>query len=180
MNIVVFFVALIFFIVCMTQNSMTVTLLGLVVMLVALIYIIVSFYMMFSYKEDMEDILKGLKQPFFKNEIHLLRSQLQRLESREDVISAETNSNLEEAYRTVKDRVEANIKTSVSFIQSYDYVAKPEPTYLRVLLKENDELLDKLNQLIELNLKADNTSYLSDTEQIEDLIKSLEEITHDE
>ena len=46
------------------------------------------------------------------------------------------------------------------------------------LVQENDKLFDKLNTLIELNLKVDNTT-AADTAQVEDLIQSLEEILHE-
>ena len=63
-------------------------------------------------------------------------------------------------------------------MESYDYVARPEPRYLMELVQENDKLFDKLNTLIELNLKVDNTT-AADTAQVEDLIQSLEEILHE-
>lgn len=178
-DLVMLLIAFGFFGYCMKQDSIVFSFIGLIAVVAVLAYVVYSFYMSYSYKETFSDRLKRAnKKHIFDNAVTTLSMQHERLVARESVISSDSNSNIVNAYDKIKERVSANIETCISFMESYDYVARPEPRYLSELMRENDKLLDKLNTLIELNLKVDNTT-AADTEQVEDLIKSLEEILHE-
>lgn len=179
-DLVLLLIAFGFFFICLNQDSIIFSIIGLIVVIIALLYVVYSFYIMFSYKETLEDKLKSVnKKHVFDNQVYLLNKQNERLLSREKIILEDSNSNIVNAYNIIKEKVLANIDTSVNFMNSYDYVTRPEPKYLNELLAENDKMLNKLNTLIELNLKVDNTT-VTDTERIDDLIKSLEEISNEQ
>lgn len=178
-DLVMLLIAFGFFGYCLKQESMLFSIIGLGTVIAVLAYVIYSFYMSYLYKETFEDRLKKAnKHHVFDNYVTALALQHERLVARESVISNDSNSNIVNAYGKIKERVSANIETCISFMESYDYVAMPEPRYLMELVQENDKLFDKLNTLIELNLKVDNTT-AADTAQVEDLIQSLEEILHE-
>lgn len=182
-DVILLLIAICFEIFCAKQGNIRITVLGAIVMCIVIGYILVSSYFMLMYQEKLDNKIKGADKThkLFARETTKLLEQLSRLENRENLFEEnESNDNLKNAYELIKEKVTANINTAIAFMKSYDYVARPNAEYLYQLINENDTLLEQLNKLIELNLKADNTSYLIKTDTVEDLIMSLEHITRGE
>lgn len=182
LDAILFLFALVFCIFCSKQANMMYAVIGIVVMIAVIGYILLSIYFSMFYEEKIEDkITKADKKGFFKKETKKFIEQVERLENREKLFTEErATENLKDAYDLIKDKVMTNILTAIGYMKTYDYVAKPDCSYLYELRDENDKLLDQLNTLIELNLKADNTSYMINTDSIDDLISSLDKVTKGE
>ena len=179
-DILLLLLAILFCIFCANQPNKNITLVGAVILIVVVAFVMYSIYITFFYEESLETKIKKADKTnyYFKQEITKLLEQERRLSNRKSLFEeSDSNDNLRDAYGMINEKVTANINTAVSFMNSYDYVAKPSKDYLNELVNENENLLNKLNTLIELNLKADNTSYLINTDSVEDLIVSLEQIT---
>lgn len=92
----------------------------------------------------------------FPKEIEMLNQAQLSIESREDYFNTTTDATLKNAYKTAKAKVEQNRKAALDFLNSYDFVNRPDD-HGRLLgyAKEANRAVTDLNEFIDDSFDAD-------------------------
>lgn len=147
--------------------------------IVVLIFAIYSNYVLLIRNSDDDYLLKQAdKKGIFKNEVKGFITQHQSLEEREKVI--EGDEKLQEVYDLVSRKVDANIDSAIKFMEMYDYIQRPDASYLHNLYQENQQLLRSLNEVVEQFIRLESSVHDVDTSYVDDLLVSLKEMAANE
>lgn len=115
------------------------------------------------------------RRGIFSKQIKIIQSQYDSVLSRQEFFK-EQDDNLQKLYNEILEQMESNIKSASAFMESYDYITRPEPKYLISLCSEGDILINKFNALIEQIVDIDTNSTNIDTSYIDDVISCMNEI----
>lgn len=124
-----------------------------------------------------EDIKSADRKNIFKAQTHSLIKAYESVSMRKEFFETlEDDSKIKEAYNRLRRQVLSNIKSAVQYMKSYDYANCPEPTYLNRLCQENDGLMTKLSELVELLIQIESTADDADLTLVNDILESLRNV----
>lgn len=115
------------------------------------------------------------KQGIFNREVLILQNQYDSIKSRENFMLNSTDS-MQELYYKILNQAESNLESASAYMGSYDYYTKPEPTYIRNLCRDGNELVQKFNNLVEKLVDIDTNPTTLDVKYVDDLTESLEQM----
>lgn len=116
---------------------------------------------------------KGNKQGIFNREVLILQNQYDSIKSREEFMVNSTDS-MKELYYKILKQAESNLESASAYMDSYDYYTKPEPTYIRNLCRDGNDLVQKFNALVEKLVDIDTNPTTLDVHYVEDILDNLE------
>lgn len=115
----------------------------------------------------------------FRKQIKSLQIAKDSIELREPIfMSLAEDNKMREIYELISKQVYSNIKSSVQYMNTYDYVRCPLPTYLNELCQQTDKLLQQLSELVEYQIKLESTVDDIDTNKVDSMLEALHEITN--
>jgi hypothetical protein len=114
---------------------------------------------------------KGL----FNNEVKRLETQYDSIKSREEYMMKASDS-MQDLYQKILEQAESNLDSAAAYMESYDYYTKPEPTYLRQLVRDGDILVQRFNTLVEKLVDIDTNPTTLDMKYVDDVTDLLEEL----
>lgn len=134
--------------------------------------------------KDSEDVVSKLKSVARDEEFSELASILEdnyySVEGRKELFSnLEDNPRLKETYNLIRNQVSNNIKAVTVFIENYDYRSRPSIRYCTDLVNETEDLVNKLNQLVELVISINNSVEDIDISSVDDILFSLRSMVKD-
>lgn len=121
-----------------------------------------------------DDLSRYDKTGIFKNEIIALKYQMKSMDNRREAILNSENPQLIKAYTEVYEQIKFNIESAKKYIITYDYVLEPDRSVISDIVLRNNEMLNKLNEVVDsihmLNMSVKDI----DMEEMNDLIESLQ------
>ena len=145
-----------------------------------LVYSIYSNYALLS-KTCVTSLREADTRHLFRSEIDALESAYKSLEIKRDYFEGyPEGDSIREAFDLIATQVEANINSATSYIAHYDYILAPSTKYLTNLCINTRQLIIKLNELNDMVIQIDNSAGDVDTTFVDDMIKSLREMSKDE
>lgn len=83
---------------------------------------------------------------------------------------------IRESYDLIRNAIEHDLNSAITFMEHYDWVLRPEPVYLRKLCKHASEMAKKLSELSDIVLEIDDSASDVDTSFAENMLASLKEM----
>lgn len=140
-----------------------------------LVYEIVGNIMAWKSVQSKSRMLNSDKRGIFDNFIHLLQSQYESIASREEFFMKQ-DENLKNLYYDIREQASSNIRSATAYMETYDYVTRPEPIYLKNLCSQGDALVRKFNALVTKIIDIDTNATTLDTYYIDDVISCMNEM----
>lgn len=159
-------------------NNLTTYLVALLFSIIWLIFTIYGYYViLIKKKQTLVKLSDSNKKGLFDRHIELLQMQYESIKSREKFFKEDNeDTKLVLLYDEILEQVELNIKSATAFIESYDYVTKPDPVYITNLIKQGNNLVEKFNKLVQQMVELDIDTHKLDVKYIDDIISCMEEI----
>lgn len=120
-------------------------------------------------------LLNSDKRGIFDSFIRLLQSQYESIASREEFFMKQ-DDNLKSLYIDIREQASSNIRSATAYMETYDYVTRPEPIYLKNLCCQGDALVRKFNALVTQIVDIDTNATTLDTHYIDDVISCMNEM----
>lgn len=115
----------------------------------------------------------------FRNQVKALQRARESIILREPVfMNLEADNKMKDVYILISKQVYSNIKSSIQYMSTYDYVRRPNPTYLNELCQQTEKLLQQLSELVEYQIKLESTVDDIDTNKVDSMLDALKEITN--
>ena len=125
--------------------------------------------------EPLERIRKVNHRGLFTREVTALAMQYSSIRSREAYMQKATDS-MQELYARILEQAGSNIDSAVAYIESYDYITRPDPAYLRNLCAQGDQLVQRFNRLVEQLVDIDTNPTTLDMNYVDDVVSCLQEM----
>ena len=130
-----------------------------------------------TYKKDIIRKLNNAGRSVFMQERQHLTRMYDSLISREDyILKRDRNSRLRELYELTEKQMLRNIINATEYMSTFDYISGSDSGYLQKVCGENQQLLNKFNELIELSVTYDDSFKDFDTRELDDMIESLKQM----
>ncbi|MBO6165718.1 MAG: hypothetical protein J6O17_05015 [Eubacterium sp.] len=120
-------------------------------------------------------LLKSDSKGLFKKEVASLLRQYNSIRSREDYMMR-SSSSMQDLYQKILEQAESNIDSAAAYIESYDYYTKPDPAYLKGIVKDGDVLVERFNTLIQKMVDIETNPTTLDMKYVDDVTDLLDEL----
>lgn len=113
----------------------------------------------------------------FKSEREALCRIYESVVSRKSYLAQKgKDERLYELYTLTENQIVRNMENALEYISTFDYISGRDTGYLRRIVNDSQQLLDKFNMLMELSVSFDDTSRDYDTRELDDMIESLQKM----
>ena len=148
-----------------------------------LVFVIYSNYTLIFKVKDIVYELEKANKGLFKAEVSMTVNQMESIDSREELFKdLEESDRLRQVYYKCRQQFYNNVNYLIAFMRSYDYVTKPRSQKDKIgsLVRQNSEIINKLNSLVEQMISVDKSVNDVDISIVDDLISSLRRMAEDE
>ena len=149
---------------------------GIVFTVIWLLYTIISNIYLYKHKLSAQRLEHSGNSRIFKKQIDLINMQYDSIKSREEFFNTKTSESMMGIYNQILEQMQSNINSANAYIESYDYITHPEPTYLNNICYEGNTLVNKFNILVEKIIDLDTNLTELDMKYVDDVVSSLEEM----
>lgn len=146
-----------------------------------LVMLIANYFLIVKNTDITNDLASADKSRngIFRNQVKALQIARESIVLREPVfMNLEDDNKMKDVYILISKQVYSNIKSSIQYMSTYDYIRRPNPTYLNELCQQTEKLLQQLSELVEYQIKLESTVDDIDTNKVDSMLDALKEITN--
>ena len=113
--------------------------------------------------------IKGL----FNSEVKRLETQYDSIASRREFMMNNTAS-MQELYEKILEQMTSNLDSASAYMKTYDYYTRPDPVYLKNLVRDGDQLVSKFNTLVEKLVDIETNPTTLDVRYVDEVTECLD------